>query len=377
MCLIVGVVIGPDVTNLVTLHLSQDSQDILMREAARVTVAISVMAAALRLPKGYMRRRARELTTILTAGMMAMWLVSSAVVYIISPVPFLPALLIGAVLTPTDPVLAHSIVGGKLAREHVPARLRHSLTAESGANDGLAILFVMLPLIFLQHPAAQAWHTWFLDALLREVLLATIVGLLAGWAAGKAVAWMRHRPFAEETSLLTVSLSLAFSALAVLAPLNSDGILAAFVAGVVFKQYAEPQAEVRAEHTEEAIGRFFELPVFIIFGLFLPWHGWAELGWSGIAIVIAVLLLRRLPAWFALSPALHSLKGRRDILFNGWFGPIGISALFYASKADHELHQTWPIWEVGSLVVFASTLAYGISATPVVKRFRKPRGEGG
>ena len=90
ICLIVGVLIGPDVTNLVTLPLSQDSQDVLMREAARVTVAISVMAAALRLPKGYMRRRVRELTTTLTAGMMAMWLVSSAIIYILAPIPLVP-----------------------------------------------------------------------------------------------------------------------------------------------------------------------------------------------------------------------------------------------------------------------------------------------
>jgi NhaP-type Na+/H+ or K+/H+ antiporter len=60
----------------------------------------------------------------------------------------------------------------------------------------------------------------------------------------------------------------------------------------------------------------------------LPWEGWLELGWGGLLLVVAVLLLRRLPAVLALRPLLGVVRGRaKDVLFLGWFGPIGAAAL--------------------------------------------------
>jgi NhaP-type Na+/H+ or K+/H+ antiporter len=71
-------------------------------------------------------------------------------------VPLLTALLIGSVLAPTDPVLADSIIAGKTAEENVPERLRNSITAESGANDGLALLLVMMPILLLTKSPGDA-----------------------------------------------------------------------------------------------------------------------------------------------------------------------------------------------------------------------------
>jgi sodium/hydrogen antiporter len=81
-----------------------------------------------------------------------------------------------------------------------------------------------------------------------------------------------------------------------------------------------------------------------------------------------VLLLRRPPVWLLLQPLLPSLRNRREVSFNGWFGPIDIAALFYAAEATHitELHQ---VWTLASLVVFASILVHGISATPLIRRY--------
>ena len=61
----------------------------------------------------------------------------------------------------------------------------------------------------------------------------------------------------------------------------------------------------------------------------LPWEGWLELGWGGLLLVAAVLLLRRLPAVLALRPLLGPLRSKgKDVLFLGWFGPIGAAALY-------------------------------------------------
>jgi len=83
---------------------------------------------------------------------------------------------------------------------------------------------------------------------------------------------------------------------------------------------------------------------------------------------LAVLLLRRLPAVLALKPLLGRVGGTRDALFLGWFGPIGVAALFYAnfsvSKAGVE-----EAWVVGNLIICASILVHGLSATPHIRLY--------
>jgi sodium/hydrogen antiporter len=81
-----------------------------------------------------------------------------------------------------------------------------------------------------------------------------------------------------------------------------------------------------------------------------------------------VLLLRRPPVWLLLQPLLPSLRDRREAFFNGWFGPIGIAALFYAAEAS-QITNLDQVWTIGSLVVFGSILVHGISATPLIRRY--------
>ena len=85
------------------------------------------------------------------------------------------------------------------------------------------------------------------------------------------------------------------------------------------------------ERVQEAVNRFFILPIFVRLGLTIPWEGWLELGWKGLLLTLAALLLRRLPAMLALKPLLGRVRGTRDALFLGWFGPIGFAALYYAN----------------------------------------------
>jgi sodium/hydrogen antiporter len=101
----------------------------------------------------------------------------------------------------------------------------------------------------------------------------------------------------------------------------------------------------------------------------LPWEGWLELGWGGLLLVAAVLLLRRLPAVLALRPLLGPLRSKgKDVLFLGWFGPIGAAALYYAAFSYRE-SGIEAAWTVGSLVICASLLVHGVSATPLTKLY--------
>ena len=105
-------------------------------------------------------------------------------------------------------------------------------------------------------------------------------------------------------------------------------------------------------------------------GLVLPWQEWLQLGWKGLLVAIAVLLLRRLSAILILSPVMTRLKSVPDVLFMGWFGPIGVAALYYIHLS---LHHTGirDVWVVGSLIIVASIVAHGISATPLSQLYGK------
>jgi sodium/hydrogen antiporter len=106
-----------------------------------------------------------------------------------------------------------------------------------------------------------------------------------------------------------------------------------------------------------------------VLGMALPWEGWLELGWGGLLLVAAVLLLRRLPAVLALRPLLGSLRSRgKDVLFLGWFGPIGTAVLYYAAFSYRETGIE-AAWIVGSLVICASVVVHGVSATPLTKLY--------
>jgi NhaP-type Na+/H+ or K+/H+ antiporter len=175
----------------------------------------------------------------------------------------------------------------------------------------------------------------------------------------------------ERTSLLTVSLALSLTVLGVTELLHLNGVLAAFVAGIVFNFAGSSDAKESQEEIQEAISRFFDLPIFVVLGMALPWEGWLELGWGGILLVAAVLVLRRLPALLALRPLLGPLRGKiKDVLFLGWFGPVGAAALYYAAFSFRETGIE-AAWTVGSLVICASLLVHGVTATPLTKLYGK------
>ena len=367
ICLLVGIVVGPAVSGLVDpSHLSIEPH-VLLLEVARLTLGIAVMGAALRLPTDYLRGHLWPLFLSLGPGLLLMGLTSAGLAALILGLPVLPALLLGAILAPTDPVVAGSVTTGKIAEKFLPAPMRNLLTAESGANDGLGLLLVLLPLLLIEHPPAAAFSEWATRVLLWEVLAAVGFGAATGWAAGWLLLWAYRQPFSEDHSLVTIGLALSVTVLSVVRLAGSDGILAVFAAGIVFTRFVS-RRETRHEHAQAAIGRFFDLPVFILIGTLLPWDDWRDLGWQAPAFTVAVLLLRRLPWWLALRPLARECDGRGAATFLGWFGPVGVATTYYALLATDRTGLA-SLWPAASLVVFGSVVAHGVSATPLTRLF--------
>lgn len=355
IALLAGVLIGPAVFGLLDLADLGD-QTAILEEAALVTLGIALVGVALRLPVGYASGNWRLLVVLLGIVMPLMWLASGLLVYLVLGLPFWVSVLIGAIVTPTDPVVASSIVSGGVAERHLPASLRHAISSESGFNDGLALPFVALPVLVLTEPPGEAFSHWLTGTILWEITAGAALAALIGYGAGKTLRWAERKETMERTSLLTISLALSLTVLGVTELLHLNGVLAAFVAGLVFNFAGSSDAKESQEEIQEAISRFFDLPIFVLLGMALPWEGWIGLGWAGLLLVAAVILLRRLPAVLALRPLLGPLRSStKDVLFLGWFGPVGAAALYYAAFSLRETGIE-EVWVVGSLIICASVL---------------------
>ncbi|MGE0226808.1 MAG: cation:proton antiporter, partial [Acetobacteraceae bacterium] len=148
ICAIAGIALGPWGAGLIRLSPGSDSVAAsVLEEVARVTLGIAVIGAAMRLPSDWLRQNWRGLAIILGPVMAMMWVVSGGLAFAILQLPLLTALMIAAAITPTDPVLSAPVLTGRLAETAVPPDVRHSLTAESGINDGLALPLVLLMIL--------------------------------------------------------------------------------------------------------------------------------------------------------------------------------------------------------------------------------------
>ena len=369
-CVLAGIALGP--LGIGLLHLDPANSPVdsgILREAARFTLAIAVTGAAMRLPAFWLRQNWRGLAVALGPGMLLMWAAGAAIGSVVLGLAALPALLLGAAIAPTDPVLSAPILTGRLARRAVPGLMRDGMTAESAINDGLALPLVMLPISLMLHPAATAWSDWLLHVVLWEIMGATLVGASAGWITAKIMEWARSRPDSEQASLLTVTIAMALATTAGVRLLGGDEVLAAFVAGATLNN-SNRRFNVQEHHERfsEALARFFDLPVMILFGAAIPWAAWAALGWRAAAFAVAVLLLRRIPAWLLLRRWIPWNRDVRSALFAGWFGPIGAAALFYAMLIQDDTGST-ALWPFIALAIGASVLAHGITSTPLTRVF--------
>lgn len=346
----------------------------LLEEIARLTLGISLMGIALRLPPKFVLIHWRPMLVLLVVGMPAMFLISALLTYGTLGLPWLMAMLVGASVCATDPVIASSIVTGGVAKDNLPKGFRFLLSAESGANDGLAYPLVLLPVLLLALPTEAAWSEWLFKTWLWEVGGSIAIGALLGWAGGRALEWAEAKGYLDQPSFLAITLALTILVLGVGKLLGTDSILAVFAAGLAFDQMVGGKERGEEGNVQETVNLFFTLPVFVLFGVIAPWSEWLALGWGGVVLAILVLLLRRLPVILLLRPLLPPVREKRVALVMGWFGPIGVSALFYAVMISSRTGSDIA-WVAGSLIVFASILAHGVTAAPFARLYHRKQAQ--
>jgi NhaP-type Na+/H+ or K+/H+ antiporter len=264
------------------------------------------------------------------------------------------AFLLGAVLSPTDPVVTSTVVTSR----NVPAVIRHTLNLESGLNDGLALPLVLFFLVLAANEGGAAGEA---GELLGEVAVGAILGIgvavVGAWSIGHAPGGSILRKYEG-----VYGLGLAFVAFGLAEVAHGNGLIAAFVAGMAL---AAGRIELPDTFTRfnETVSGAFQVMTFVVFGALMVTTGWFSGSSLALAAFVLFALLVARPVAVLLSFIGVALPLSQK-LFVAWFGPKGVASMLFAllvvnsDVADREL-----VFDVASFVILSSIIAHGLTDT--------------
>lgn len=269
-----------------------------------------------------------------------------------------PALLLGAVLCSTDPVLLRDV----LRDRRTPQAVRQILSVESGMNDAVALPAILI-LIALAGGRLHSAGSW-LGFVLPVFVLSPLIGVAVAWIGMRGLTWVDRRIGVRRDYQSLYSLGVAFIAYAAADALGASGLLAAFVAGLTIAVSNLDLCECFLEYGETT-AELLMLLTFVVFGSSLVQPALVAVDGRTVAFAAIVLFICR-PAALMLVLSRFRIP-IQDKLFAAWHGPRGLNSILLAllvlvsGAAGGER-----VFAVTGIVVLASVVLHGISGTPLV-----------
>ncbi len=393
--LAVGLLVGPTVLN--AFHFNPLKESALLEVLTEVAVLISLYSAGIKMPVPVSFTRWRTPILLATLSMSVSVAMVALFAYYVLGLPLGAGVLLGAILAPTDPVLATDV---QIRHPGERNQLRFTLTCEAGMNDGSAFPFVMLGMGMLGlHELGEFGLRW----VLMDVLLATMagiaIGVIAGVALGHLAAKLRGKPNENKLMYDFLGLGLIGVVYGLSVLLDAWGFLAVFFAAVALRQTeiklagaardypSRPQAEavelqpananvdkyspptvsggslVFKEHLE----RLSEVMLVLLIGGTLFIDSWS---WRAIALSLFLFMVAR-----PISVLVSILGSRTSWPMRGmvgWFGVRGIGSLYYLMYViQHGLPQdlALELIQFTLIAVSLSILVHGLSVKPLMLRY--------
>jgi sodium/hydrogen antiporter len=287
----------------------------------------------------------------LTAGLVAL------AAHTLTDLGWTQSFLLGALLSPTDPVLSSAIV----TNPRVPRLIRHSLNLESGLNDGLALPAV---LAFTAAAAGDEDFAWW-QFVLQDVLLGALTGFVVAFAASKLMPGGRALgQEIDKHQKALYALGVAFTAYGVATlPPEGNGLIAVFVAAVVFGIRRPDIAECFTSQSEDVV-ELVQLAVFLVFGAIVTLDGLFGDGWAAVGIVVFSLAIARPVAVF-VALAGSTQVDTAEKAFMSWFGPKGVATMGFALFVlGSEAADAERVFNIAALCVLVSIVAHGLTDHP-------------
>jgi NhaP-type Na+/H+ or K+/H+ antiporter len=379
--LLAGFVLGPAALDVLEVDL--DGAAPWLERLSEVAVLVSLFVAGFKLgqpgPAGRWRVPVRlaSLSMVVTVALIA------AAAFFLLGLPIGPSILLGAILAPTDPVLASDV---QLAHPGDRDALRFSLTGEGALNDGTAFPFVMLGLGLMGVHELGPWGArWWLVDVLWAVGGGLGIGFALGHLVGRLALWLGRQP--RESLLAHEFIALGLVALAYGATLlaHAYGFLAVFAAGFALRRVAHPPAALSdtrtaegvpphaalasVQHFNEQVERFAEMTIVLVIGALAGHLAYRlEVLWF---VPLAFLLVR--PLAVAVG-TLGTSTGRTRASLMAWFGIRGAGSIYYLMFAiTHGIDG--PVAERLAGIVLAtvvtSIVLHGISVTPLMAWYER------
>jgi NhaP-type Na+/H+ or K+/H+ antiporter len=395
--LAVGVLVGPTALNL--FHFNPLKESALLEVLTEVAVLISLFSAGVKMPVPFTFARWRAPILLATTSMAITVAAVATFAYYFLGLPLGAGVLLGAILAPTDPVLATDV---QIRHPGDHDQLRFTLTCEAGMNDGSAFPFVMLGMGMLGlHELGEFGMNWFLV----DVLWATLAGIVIGVVAGVALArigWkLRSKPHKHELMDDFLGLGLIGIVYGLAVMVNAWGFLAVFFAAVALRQTelklakkaqddfdgGKTQQSARADSNarpeleppqtvsegslvfKEHLERLSEVVLVLLIGGSLYLNSWT---WESVWLALFLFVIAR-PVSVVVA-LLGTNASWRIRGMTGWFGVRGIGSLYYLMYAiEHGLPETLGLQliQMTLIVVTLSILLHGTSVKPLMGLFGK------
>jgi|KBSSwiStaDraftv2_1062776.scaffolds.fasta_scaffold197311_2 NhaP-type Na+/H+ or K+/H+ antiporter len=267
------------------------------------------------------------------------------------------AFLLGALLSPTDPVLSSSVV----TNPRVPRRIRHSLNLESGLNDGLALPPVLALLAALGAGDQDfVWWRFVLQDVTLGFAYGVAIGLVASVLLPRGGALTESIP-AHQRALYALGIAFLTYGVTTLPP-HGNGFIAVFVCAITLG-IRRPDIRGYVESRADDIIEIVKLGIFVVFGALLTLDGLFADGWAAVAIAAVTLLVAR-PV--AVTIALAGTRvGAAALAFMAWFGPKGVATMTFSLLVlASGIPAGERIFDLAALVVLCSIVLHGLTDTP-------------
>ena len=338
-------------------------------------VIVALMGAGLKLDRP-LDPRGWRITWRLLGVVMPLTVAATALLgwWVIGLAP-VSALLLGAVLAPTDPVLASDVqVGGP--SEGQEDEVRFGLTSEAGLNDGLAFPFTYLAILAATYGLAP--QGWFGEWAIYYLVYKIVVGVAVGWLLGTALMQLIFRTEVKtklaETGEGFVALAAVLLVYGVTEILQGYGFLAVFVAALALRHFERGHEYHGHLHSFiEQSERLLMVIALVVFGGAIATGLFRDLTWGGVVAGAAIVFLVR--PLFGLLGLLGTPLPWRERLALSFFGIRGVGSFYYLAYAINE--ATFPgadtLWADVGFVVLVSVLVHGVSAPVVIDKLDKKR----
>lgn len=365
--LVVGLLMGKHGSEMLIPHYVFSKK--MVSISSRLVLCLQTMVVSLSLPKSYVKINGKSIFSLVIVLGFIKCIFTFIILKALSYLDNSTCWAISASLTPTDPILSSSIIKGKFAQQHVPEKLRLLLSAESGINDGFGILMLSISIDILKNPMiGQGIAHFFFRTLGIKVLLSGIIGYFIGILIQKITKKCCSMELIKSEVMGIHSICLCFLGLALMDLIDGSELICIFFMGIGLNDDEWYTLERSSNRISEAIESVSCKVLFLFLGTVIDFNRFT----MRMVLICSAILICTRPLILLLSyKTVPLIKNKKEALFIGWFGPVGVGALFYCLLYDQKV-DTLTI-DYGICTVFLSTLIHGFSV-PLYEFLKKKLG---